>query len=150
MALTTEDGTGVTGADSFVTAAEFAALEAEALQEAALRRAWVYMSALSWRDNLWATFGGAIPDPVKAAQAVLARAEAASIGALSPSVSPATQKTLTKVGDIGWTAHTADIDEDRLVELTRPINTMAMDLLKPYLSYNPAAGGNSVPAVFSV
>lgn len=154
MALVIEDGTGVTGAESFNTAAQAAALETsyfgtpsitdDATGEAACRRAWVVLSALTWNDGLWPTFGGTIPDAVKIAQAVFARAEFASVNALSPTVSVAEGKTLTKVDGIQWTPNAMGLGPDKVVEYSRPVVTMAFDLLKPYLAHNPAVGGKQL------
>lgn len=144
VAVTIENGTGVTGADSFETAVEFAAFEllyfgdnlagTTPIKEAALRRAFYYMAALIWKADLWPTFGGTIPSAVKNAQTLFARAELASTGVLSPSVTLSGQKVLTKVDTLGWsvTGPTAT------VETSRPIITAAFDMLRPYLDYDPA------------
>jgi len=144
MTLTIEGGSDVTGADSFVTIAEFdgamvAYFGAEVtgtdpIKEAALRRAWVAMMGFEWLPGLWKTFGGTIPDKVKLAQSILARSEAASPGSLSPSVTLAGQKVLTEVKGIRWTL-TGDAST---VEQSRPVVTMAMDLLRDYLAYDTA------------
>ena len=145
MALTIEDGTGVTGADSFATLAEFAttladlfgetASESDALKEAALRRAYLYMKSLQWdasdEDSVYPTFGGTIPADIKTAQAIFARAELAAPNALQPSVVPGQQKILTRVGEIGWTP-----TGQTGVNAQRSVVTMAADLLKDYLSGN--------------
>jgi len=95
MPLTIENGTGVTGADSYVTVAE---CEAYAIayygaslagipqsKEAALRRAYAYMMGLPWKQSAgYPLFGGAIPQAVKNAQHEFARAEFQSVGVLSP------------------------------------------------------------------
>jgi hypothetical protein len=148
MTLTIEDGTGVPGADSFNTVAECSAHAVayfgQALtgnnpdKEAALRRAWVYMAALQWQADLWPTFGGIIPEPVKIAQSVLARAEFQAAGSLSPSVTVSGKKVLNKVGSLGWDVQSGQ----NTVEAARPVVTMAMDLLGPYLSVNPAQSGS--------
>lgn len=140
MTLTIEDGTGVTGADSFVTVEECSAHAvayfgaslsgSTADKEAALRRAWVYMAALSWKsDSPWPTLGGTIPEPVKVAQSVFARVEFQNVGALSPNVTRSSNKVLNKAGEIGWSVSHGP----NTVEAARPVVTMAMDLLKPYL-----------------
>lgn len=144
MTLTVEDGTGVTGADSFATAAEFDAhclayfgasvSGTDALKEAALRRAWVFMAALDWKAGLWPLFGGQIPEPVKLAQGVLARVEFQSAGALSPDVMLSGRKVLTEVKGIKWQV----VGDAATVEQSRPVVTMAMDLLRPYLAVDPA------------
>jgi hypothetical protein len=111
MALTIEDGEGVAGADSFITRAEFADIEVDyfgaalvstdPMREAAIRRAWLYLKSLKWRDE-FPTFDGDIPDDVKTAQGILARYEVATPGGLAPSVVPGQQKVLNRVGEIGW------------------------------------------------
>lgn len=149
MALIIEDGTGVPNADSFNTVAECSAhavkyfgqalAGSEADKEAALRRAFVYMSALDWLQDLWPTFGGTIPEAVKLAQSVFARAEFKNINFLSPSVALQGRKVLNKVGEIGWDVrHGPDT-----VEAARPIVTMGMDFLAPYLQNNPAKTGGT-------
>lgn len=159
MALTIEDGTGVDGADSFNTAAQSAAHEVAYFGastitetpagEAALRRAWVVMSALSWNADIWPTFGGTIPDAVKVAQAVFARAEFGSVNALSPTVSAAGADAVIEVKGIKFQPNAIGITPEKAAEYSRPVVTMAFDLLKPYLNYNPAAGGGAYPAVFT-
>jgi hypothetical protein len=98
MPLTIENGTGVTGADSYVTVAE---CEAYAIayygaslagspqsKEAALRRAYAYMMGLPWKSSAgYPLFGGTIPQAVKNAQHEFARAEFQSVGVLSPQAS---------------------------------------------------------------
>lgn len=149
MTLVIENGTGVAGADSFITVAECSAHAvayfghslsgSEGDKEAALRRAFVYMVALQWRPDLWPTFGGTIPEAVKIAQSVLARAEFQAVNTLSPSVTLAGRKVLNKVGNLGWDVeHGPDS-----VEASRPVVTMAMDLLAPYLARNPGRTGGT-------
>ncbi len=148
MPLTIEDGTDVNGADSFITIAEFSSMLTDyfAVQpegtdpekEAALRRSWVLMSGLEWNPSLWKTFGGSIPFNVKLAQAVLGRAEVLSPLALSPQVTLSGRKVLTEVKGIKWTL-TGGKDS---VEESRPVVTMAMDLLRPYLLEDPAKDKN--------
>lgn len=144
MALTIEDGTGVAGADSFNSVADCSAHAVAyfgaslngntADKEAALRRAWVFMGALEWLPGLWPTFGGTIPAAVKLAQSVLARAEFKAVGALSPEVALAGRKVLTEVSGIKWSL----VGDAATVEQSRPVVTMAMDLLRPYLAIDPA------------
>lgn len=144
MPLVLETGAGVAGADSFVTVEQCSAhavayfgasLSGNAAdKEAALRRAWVFMSALDWRAGLWPTFGGAIPEPVKLAQSVLARVEFKAAGALSPEVALTGRKVLTEVKGIKWQV----VGDAATVEQSRPVVTMAMDLLRPYLAIDPA------------
>ena len=143
MALTIEDGTGVTGADSFASLVEFNATlldyfnetsaEADAAKEGALRRSWLFMRSLSWdasdADSVYPTFGGTIPADIKTAQGLFARAELAAPGALAPSVVAGQQKILTRVGELGWTP-----TGQTGVDAQRTTVTMAMDLLEDYLS----------------
>lgn len=139
MALTIEDGTDVTGADSYVTEAEFDAEQLAlfgtaltgdtATKEAAIRRAYLYMKSLAWKAGTFPLFGGTIPADIKQAQSILARAEQANPQGLQPSVVPGQQKILTRVGDIGWTP-----TGQTGVDAQRSVVTMAADLLKPYLS----------------
>lgn len=146
MALTIENGTGVTGADSFVTVAELdaygnayfnsAAHDGDANKEAALRRTFVYLKSLSWKsDYPFPTLGGTIPDDVKLAQGVLAYWEALTPNILQPNVTPGQQKVLTRVGEIGWTA-----TGQTGVDAQRAVVTMAADLLKPYINDTGATG----------
>ena len=140
MAVTVEDGTGVTGADSFITLVELDALQVDyfgaavtstdPIKEAALRRSYLFMKSLRWKDTAdYPTFDATIPDDIKTAQAVLARIEIESPNALQPSVVPGQQKILTRVGEIGWTP-TGQTGTDA----QRTVVTMAMDLLEPFLS----------------
>lgn len=140
MALTIENGTGVTGADSFITVAELdayglayfnhAAHDGETNKEAALRRTFVYLKSLSWKsDYVFPTFGGTVPDDVKLAQGILAYWEALTPNILQPNVTPGQQKILTRVGEIGWTA-----TGQTGVDAQRAVVTMAADLLKPYVN----------------
>lgn len=151
MALIIENGTGVANADSFITTGEMATLEtsyfgtASTANEPALRRAFVYMRALEWLPDTWVTFGGTIPQPVKLAQAVLARLEIATPGYLNPGVTLSQLKVLNKVGEIGWDVRGGPIT----VEGNRPIVTMAFDLLKPYLAKNPNKSGGTFHLVRS-
>ena len=135
MALLLEDGTGVPGADSFVTVAECEAF-AEAYfgasltgspqaKESALRRAFVVMSGLPWKPGVWPTFCGTIPDAVKNAQHVIARVEFQSPGSLSPVFDKSKAKTLTAVGSIQWTPKASP----NTIEAARPAVTMALDFL---------------------
>jgi hypothetical protein len=144
MALVVEDGSGVSGADTFATVAEFDAdclsyfgasvSGTDPVKEAALRRAFVFMGALPWVSGLWPIFGGVIPAPVRIAQSVLARVEAQKVGALSPDVTLAGGKVLTEVKGVKWQV----LGDAATVEESRPVVTMAMDLLKPWLAVNPA------------
>ena len=144
MPLIIENGTGVTGADSFVTVAECEAFAlayfgaslagSPTAKEGALRRAFVFMSGLRWRADLWPTFGGTIPQGIKNGQHVFARAEFQSVGVLSPSVTLAGAKVLTKVGSLEWTPK----DGDNTVEAARPVVTMGFDFIRPWLEFDPS------------
>jgi hypothetical protein len=136
MALIIEDGTGVAGADSFVTVAECSAFAVDywgaalagepADKEAALRRSFVLMSVLPWCDDLWPTFEEEIPQAVKNAQSAIARVELQSPGSLSPVFNKSQAKTLTAVGSLQWTPKAGP----NTIEAARPVVTMAMDFLK--------------------
>ncbi|MEW4469011.1 hypothetical protein AB1K62_14385 [Parasphingorhabdus sp. JC815] len=133
--LTIEDGSGVSSADSFITAAEY---EADMLSlfgdtvtasEPAIRRAFIYLKSLSWKaDYPFPTLGGTIPSEVKQAQSILARYEVANPEGLQPSVITAQQKVLTGVGNISWT-----LTGLSGVDAQKASVTMAIDLLKPYV-----------------
>ena len=137
MPLIIETGTGVVGASSFITLAEFADIEVDyfgaqlvstdPMREAALRRSFLYMKSLRWRDE-FPTFDGDIPDDVKTAQGILARYEVANPQGLQPNVVPGQQKVINRVGEIGWqvTGHTG-------IDAQRAVITMAADLLRPFL-----------------
>lgn len=140
MALTIEDGTGVDGADSFVNVATFSQHADDYLdgslsgsnteKERALRRAWVYMGGLEWKpDYPWPTLGGTIPEKVKLAQSILARAEFKATNYLSPQVTLSESKVLNQVDAIGWSVKHGPAT----VEANRPVVSMAFDLLKDYL-----------------
>lgn len=140
MAIIVENGTGVSGAESFITVAEYDTLHSNifahaehgstAQKEAALRRSWYYMKSLPWKtDYPFPTLGGTIPADVKLAQALLAHYELDNINGLAPSVIPGQQKVLNRVGEIGWTVTgSSGVDAQRANVL------MADDLLKPYLA----------------
>lgn len=135
MALTVENGTGVTGADTFITLAEFTTLAAGYFDtpaiaaEPPIRRAWFYMKSLTWRTAFpFPTLGGTIFADVKLAQAILAQYEAENPNGLQPSVVPGQQRILNRVGDIGW-AVTGSSGTDS----QRAVVTSAGDLLKPYI-----------------
>ena len=140
MALVIENGTGVAGADSFITVAEFEAIAlalfdhsetgSPASKEAALRRAWYYLKSLSWKTEFpFPTLGGTIPADVKTAQGILAHYEKANPNGLQPNVVPGQQKVLNRVGEIGW-----QVVGQTGVDAQRAVVTMAQDLLKPYLA----------------
>lgn len=149
MTLNIEDGTGIPGADSFATLADYedflvayfgAGMTGTALmQDAALRRAFAFMANLNWKPELWPTFGGEIPDAVKRAQSALARFEQATPGGLTPEVNRSQGKVLTQVGSIAWTPK----DAPNTVEAARPVVTMALDFLKAAgLLKTPTGGSN--------
>jgi hypothetical protein len=148
VALTIENGTGVTGADSFETVVEcetFALAyygqnmgNSTAHKEAALRRAFYYMQGLRWRHGLRPTLVGTIPAAVKQAQTLLEKVELTTTGALSPAVTLAGMKVLTKADTIGWQV----IGGDPTVEASRPVITAAFDFLRPYLEYDPSRDGS--------
>jgi hypothetical protein len=136
MALIIENGTGVSGADSFVTVAECEAFAlayfgaslagSPTAKESALRRAFGYMRSLSWCDaDAFPTFGGTIPQAVKDAQHIFARAEFQKVNALQPSVTQGQGKILNRVGQIGW-----QVTGGSSVNAQRQTVTMAMDRLK--------------------
>lgn len=134
MALVIEDGSNVSGAESYVSAAEYAAFHlayygtaeaaTEAVQEAALRRAAAYLDGLSWGGlkahgrlqamawpRSWAADAegfaidaASVPKEVKEAQMILARLEIAEPGALAPNYTASRQKTLVEVKGIRWQA----------------------------------------------
>lgn len=134
MALVIEDGSNVSGAESYVSAAEYAAFHlayygtaetaTEAVQEAALRRAAAYLDGLSWgglkahgrlQAMAWprswvadaegfAIDAASVPKEVKDAQMIFARLEIAEPGALAPNYTASKQKTLVEVKGIRWQA----------------------------------------------
>jgi len=135
--LVIETGAGVPGADTFITVAELDAIASKyfnapahdgpASKEAALRRSFLYLKSLKWRDEFPA-FDGAIPDDVKLAQGILAFYEGFNPNGLQPNVVPGQQKVLIRVGELGWQAMgQAGLDAQRAKVL------MAQDLLDPYL-----------------
>jgi hypothetical protein len=146
MALTIEDGTGVTGADSFITLDDqdaictdyFAHVDtgSDTAQEAAIRRAFLYLKSLRWKSEYpFPTLGGTIPDDVKTAQGILAHFEKETPNALQPSVVPGQQKVLNRVGEIGWkVTGTTGVDAQKLNV------TMVESLLAPYLVNGGASG----------
>lgn len=133
MAITVEDGSGVSSAEAWADLAAHdawalkfhgaASDKADAVKEAAIRRAVAYLDTLPWKGSKsggraqalsWprdgATDGAGsviagdeIPAELIAAQHVLTWAEIASPGVLNPSVSMANGKALTGVGDVKWT-----------------------------------------------
>jgi hypothetical protein len=160
MALVVETGGIVAGAESYVTAAEYAAFHlayfgtaetaTEAVQEAALRRAGAYMDALEWSGQkaqgrlqamAWprswmqdregfAVDATTIPDEVKEAQMLFARAEILEPGALSPNFTASKQKTLIEVKGIRWQAPNLSAT----ASANRQVVTDAMGRIKDFLS----------------
>lgn len=126
-----ENGTGVAGADSFVTGAEYIAFtaafydETVTANEPALRRAFAHMRSLDWIDNAFPTFGGTIPQAVKDAQSIFARAEAANVGALAPSVTAGQSKVLVGVDSLQW-----QVTGSGGVHAQRQTVLAALDMLK--------------------
>ena len=140
MALVIETGAGISGADSFITVAEFEATTLKLFdhteagntssKEAALRRAYLYLKSLSWKsDYPFPTLGGTIPADVKTAQAILAHYEKANPNGLQPTVVPGQQKVLTRVGELSW-ANMGQAGTDA----QRASVFMADDLLKPFVN----------------
>jgi hypothetical protein len=135
--LVIEDGSGVAGADSFITVAELDAIASKyfnapahdgpASKKAALRRSFLYLKSLKWRDE-FPTFDGTVPDDVKLAQGVLAFYEGFNPNGLAPSVVPGQQKVLNRVGEIVW-----QVTGSTGVDAQRAVVTMAQDLLAPFL-----------------
>jgi hypothetical protein len=142
MSLTIENGTGVDGADSYVTVAECEAYAtayygasltgSPAAKEAALRRAYAYLMGLNWRADTYPLFGGTIPQAVKNAQHELARAEFQSVGILSPSGSLRDAVVSSeKVGEIAVSYDTSRITAS--VDAAAPYVTAGMRWIAPYL-----------------
>jgi hypothetical protein len=140
MALIVEDGTGVTGADSFITVAEQDAVceayfghtdtGSNAAQEAAIRRAFLYLKSLTWKEDYpFPTLGGEVPNDVKTAQAILAHFETETPNSLQPSVVPGQQKILTRVGELSWTPTGSSGVASQALAVP-----MVDSLLKPYIS----------------
>lgn len=148
MALIIEDGTGVSGAEAWADAAAYDAwlvsffdetsLASVSTKEAAIRRAVAFMNGLEWVSTAtaglsWPRDGyDDIPAAIVFAQHVYTRAELASPGSLSPSVTLQGEKVLNKVGEIGWEVVSAPNTPDA----KRPIVTMALDALKGLLLTN--------------
>lgn len=140
MAIIVENGTGVAGAESFITVAEYDTLHTNiyaqadgastAQKESALRRSWYYLKSLPWKTEYpFPKLGGTIPADVKLAQALLTHYEMDNINGLAPSVIPGQQKVLNRVGEIGWA-----VTGSSGVNAQRANVLMADDLLKPYLA----------------
>lgn len=134
--------------DAFAVIYWGAALSGDtASKEAALRRSAAYLDGLSWmgqkshgrdkqsmawprgwvtdRDG-YAVEADAIPQEVKEAQMILAKAELAEPGCLAPVFTAAKQKTLIEVKGIKWQASGAGAS----VASVRAVVSDAMDRLK--------------------
>jgi hypothetical protein len=168
MALTVETGAGVQGADSYATLQECidyaVAMYGHSLsgntadKEAAIRRAFAYLSTLNWKGTrtygraqggAWPRTGaddcegysigsGDIPAEVIAAQHELARAEFLSPGILTPSGSKASANVIMEKVDVIQVQY----DTDNLtgtIDDIRPIVTAAMDKIKCFLASDPSA-----------
>jgi hypothetical protein len=141
MALVIEDGTGVTGADSFVTVAEYEAYvldyfgETVTANEPAMRRAFGYMRSLNWIDDAFPTFAGTIPQAVLDAQSIFARAEVAEAEGLQPTLTPGQTSVLVGVDSLRWQVTGAGgTDAQRRVVL------MALDRLKGLIEPSDVSG----------
>lgn len=161
MPLTVEDGTGVANADAWADQAAFATWQVDfegiastattALQEAAIRRAVAYLTALPWLGSktngrgqalAWPRTGATdgegeaiasdeIPVEVIRVQHMLASTELTKPGTLNPQVNMAGRKVLTKAGDIQWTfvgGETGSTDAHRTLILG------AIDLIAGFLA----------------
>jgi hypothetical protein len=158
MALIIEDGTGVAGADSYVTVAECEAFAVKyygaslagstANKEAALRRAALFMDSLPWKGHR--TFGrnqglawprkdvtdgegqeiseGEIPEEIKDAQHIFARAEFQNPGILAPTITLTDAKVLIEVKGIKWQPRSAP----NTIEASRPVVTQAIDKVEGF------------------
>lgn len=161
MAITVEDGTKVTGADGWADQAAFATWQANYQgaastksvpeQEAAIRRAVIYLDTLPWSGSKtngraqslsWPRTGAVdgsadaigsteIPAELIRAQHMLAWAELASAGILNPSVNMANAKTLTKADVIAWT-HTGG--ESASIDAHRTLIIGALDVISGLLT----------------
>lgn len=152
MTLTIETGAGVAGADSYITVDECSAYAVAmygaaingntADKEAALRRAFRFMDSLRWvgeavypyaqawpRHDVCQILPTQIPQAVKDAQALFARAEFQDQGCLQPKVTLANQKVLTQADSLQW-----QVVGGVGVEASRAVVTAALDRLKPFLA----------------
>ena len=159
MALIIETGAGIAGADSYQTVAQLdayalaffgAALTGtDGEKEAALRRSAAFMNSLpfkavrtkgraqglAWpRDGVTDDEGNEIeadkvPQEVKNAQLIFARAELQSPGILTPTVVQNEGIKRERVGPI----ETEFADTSKRVEAFRPIVTQAMDIIEGLL-----------------
>lgn len=161
MAITVEDGSNVADADGWSDQAAFAAWQANvqgeastttvAAQEAAIRRAVIYLDTLPWsgkktngrgqalswpRSGVSDASGDAvgtteIPPEIIRAQHMLAWAELQSSGVLNPAVNMANAKTLTKADVISWT-HTGA--EGSSIDAHRTLVIGALDTIIGFLA----------------
>lgn len=157
--LVIEDGSGVAGADAYATLASCityatnyfgASLTGnDATKDAAIRRAVVYMNSLDWqgeptngrnqplawpRKSVYDEYGNLLPDDeipqeIIDAQHILARAEFQSLGVLSPDVTVGQKVIRERVGPL----ETEYSDTAGGVSNMRPVVTMAIDKLRPFL-----------------
>ncbi|MGI3168401.1 DnaT-like ssDNA-binding protein [Pseudooceanicola sp. C21-150M6] len=154
MAVTVEDGSNVAGSNAYTNEAAYIAWASLTFDEtvttsdalsAAIVRACQRLDSLPWKG--WRTYGRAqamafprsemtdgegneisedeIPAEVIEAQHYMTRAELASPGSLSPSITRQGQKVLNKVGDLGWEVTGAP----NTIDSYRPVMTAVDDLL---------------------
>jgi len=156
MPITVEDGTNVTNADGWADQPTFLQWQVDfqgaasardvASQEAAIRRAVIYLDSLPWVGRKthgraqalsWPRSGASdasgdaigdaeIPAELIRAQHMLAWAELQSPGVLNPAVNMANAKTLTKADVIAWT-HTGA--EGSSVDAHRTLVMGALDTI---------------------
>jgi hypothetical protein len=159
MSLIIETGAGIPGADSYVTVAECEAFAlaffgqslagSAAAKESALRRAARFMDSLPWKGTrtfgrnqglAWPRTGVTdaegneileteIPEEVKDAQHIFARAEFISPNILSPTVTLTEAKVLIEVKGIKWQPRAAP----NTIETARPVVTQALDIIEGLL-----------------
>jgi hypothetical protein len=167
MALTIEDGTGVTNADSYASRAAFIAyalsqygtvIADDDAADPPMRRAYAYLSSLTWngtkthgrgQTGAWPRTGvtdcegiaiaaDEIPQEVIDAQFELALVERATPGALSPSGSVAQSAVASERVDVIAVSY----DTSRLtgsIDDLRLIVTAAVDRLSCFLARRPGA-----------
>jgi hypothetical protein len=142
MALVIENGTGVSGADSYVTVAQCEAYAtayygqslagSPQSKEAALRRAYAYMMGLRWKSDTYPLFGGTIPQAVKNAQHEFARAEFQSVGVLSPNTS--LREIIVDREKVGQIEVGYDSSQTvASIDMVQPYITAGMRWIAPYL-----------------
>lgn len=170
MALTVENGTGIAGADAYADVASCSAYAVNfygsslagspADKEAAIRRAFAYLSTLPWKGvrthgrdqgGAWPRTGvtdsegyaiadNVVPGEVIAAQHELARAEFQSPGILTPSATKAKAAVSMEKVDVIQ----VEYDTDNLtgtIDDVRPTITAAMDKIKGLLASDPIGRG---------